>query len=253
LTDLLPDSLFLCSVSSWARKRGLSQVLRARHVCPYLPFQRSFEDYLGTRSKCTRTTLKRRVKALEKVGKVVLRKVEEEGEAREAVRSLFRLHRKRWRLRGRSGFDHEPRQRFHQVLAARALEAGHLRLYFLELDGRQVAAAYCFRYADKVYYYQAGMDPAFARQSAGMVLLLKAIEDSIAEGGAEFDLLRGPESYKFHWADHTRETCQLSIAFSRKASLALAASTQWNRGKGALKGSLNKILRCRSSLRAATS
>ena len=50
---------------------------------------------------------------------------------------------------------------FHREFAAQALRRGWLRLWFLEIDGKPVAALYGFRFAGAESAYQAGRDPAF--------------------------------------------------------------------------------------------
>ena len=45
-----------------------------------------------------------------------------------------------------------------------------------------------------------------------MQTLAYAIEQSIAEGAAEFDFVQGEETYKTHWATHTRDNWRVRAA-----------------------------------------
>src|SRR5207245_43184 len=81
-----------------------------------------------------------------------------------------------------------------------APDRGWLRLSELRLDGRPAASLYGFRYRDTFSFYQSGFDPAYARDSVGLVTMGLAIRSAIEEGAAEYDLLHGDEAYKFQWA-----------------------------------------------------
>ena len=88
---------------------------------------------------------------------------------------------------------------FHHKLAGRFAERGWLYLAFLKAQKRALAAEYCFRYGQTLYSYQFGFEPALAKKNVFKVLRSWVIEDAIRSGLTEFDLLRGEESYKFHW------------------------------------------------------
>src|SRR5439155_184650 len=73
------------------------------------------------------------------------------------------------------------------------LELGWLRLFILRLDGRPAAALHGYQYGGVFSFYQAGFDPAFAKQSVGLVTMALAIKSAIEEGADEYDLLHGAE------------------------------------------------------------
>jgi CelD/BcsL family acetyltransferase involved in cellulose biosynthesis len=113
---------------------------------------------------------------------------------------LFRLHERRWRSRGEPGVLADPAvQAFHRD-AARALAVeGMLRLYRMRIGERVAAVYYGFARGGRSYAYLGGFDPEMPRLSPGVLILLHAICTAIAEGCAEFDFLRGGESYKYAW------------------------------------------------------
>ena len=84
------------------------------------------------------------------------------------------------------------------------LRGGTLRLYALRLDGRIVATLQGLadppgRAERRVYFYLGGFDPAFERLSPGMLVVGHAIEESVREGAAAVDFLRGQERHKYLW------------------------------------------------------
>ena len=73
---------------------------------------------------------------------------------------------------------------------------GELRLWFLDVDGRPVAAWYCLRIGNVEGSYQSGRDPAWSKHSVGLLVLARAMRAALAEGVSEYRLLRGGEPYE---------------------------------------------------------
>ena len=171
-----------------------------------------FTSYLQSLGAEHRYAFRRKLKKLTQRHRVSLDAARSEDERREAMRILIGLHQARWRERGKSeAFDSDAMISFHDEVSALALRRGWLRLFVLRLDGRPAAALYGFRYRDVFYFYQSGFDPALAKESVGLVTMGLSIESSFAEGVAEFDLLHGDESYKFHWANSARELSRIEL------------------------------------------
>jgi CelD/BcsL family acetyltransferase involved in cellulose biosynthesis len=151
--------------------------------------------------------------------------------------ALFALHRARW---GASAFAAE--EPFHREFAPRALEAGWLRLWLLELDGQPVAAWYGFRFGDAVSHYQSGRDPSRDQESVGFLLSLRTIRAAIDEGASEYRFLRGGEQYKARLADGTTSLETIGVALTDRGTLALrvAAALADHRG-GRLPGLYRRL------------
>lgn len=173
---------------------------------PYLDLSgRSWDDYLASRSRNFRSQLGRRRRALERDHDVVVHRVTDPAEVDQRAAALFALHERRWEERGASSLVAVRRQEFLRDFAGRALEAGWLRLWFLELDGAPVAAWLGWRIGERYAYYQAGLDPAYADYSTGFVLLARTLEEAFAERASEYDFLRGDEEYKQRFTDTSRQ------------------------------------------------
>jgi CelD/BcsL family acetyltransferase involved in cellulose biosynthesis len=139
--------------------------------------------------------------------------------------TLFRLHRARW------GGAHTPflqAAAYHRQFAELALREGWLRLQFLEIEGRPVAALYGFRFAGAESAYQAGRNPAFGNQPVGFLLLARAVSEALADGMHEFRLLRGGAAYKerFATSDPGLETYGLPRGASAQAILRAAVAAR---------------------------
>ena len=77
--------------------------------------------------------------------------------------------------------------------------AGALRLTFLTVGGRRIAAGIHFETADGYLYYNAGVDPDARDLSPGVVMIHRYVERAIATGRHRMDFLRGDEPYKYDW------------------------------------------------------
>ncbi|MBA3294882.1 MAG: GNAT family N-acetyltransferase [Geodermatophilaceae bacterium] len=158
-----------------------------------------FEGFLASRSRNFREQVRGRERRLRREHRLHFRLSDEPGRLQADLTTLFGLHANRWGG-GSQAFDGR-RQAFHRDFAARALERGWLRLWFLELDDRPVSAWYGFRYAGAEWYYQGGRDPAFERAAVGFVLLSHTVRAAIEDGVSEYKLLRGDEQYKSRFAN----------------------------------------------------
>jgi len=205
---------------------GIVRDARLRFVCPYIPLQGSYDQYLATLGR--RENLRRREKWIFRQPGVSVRCARTPAEAPRAVEEFLELHRARWAVEGGSdGLTGASHEAFHRDAVQRLAEAGRLRMYTLAVARRPVASVYGVVHGGKFNYYQSGADPNWASKSVGLVLLARTVQDAFAEGLSEFDFLRGNESYKSEWARAERWTIQLRLwrgARARAARAALGAS-----------------------------
>jgi CelD/BcsL family acetyltransferase involved in cellulose biosynthesis len=207
--------------SGWGRMLG-GRVLR-RHASPVLRLDApTWDDFLMARSRNFREQARRRVRTLARRRAVHFRRADDPERLAADVETLIRLHDARWG--GRSSAFAGARAAFHAEFAAAALRRGWLRLWFLEVDGRAVAAWYGFRFAGRESYYQSGRDLDYDHLSVGTVLLLHSIRAALEDGIDEYRFLRGDEAYKYRFAveDDGVETVALASSIGTRAALAVA-------------------------------
>lgn len=180
--------------------------------CPLMHLPRSVTDFRATLSASRRYTLRRKQRALERIGLVSYRHIEKGPEVRQAFEAFVRLHEERWTDNGAGGgaFHRKRFLAFHRQFVTRIEENGWLRISLLTLDERPVAGIYGFVYGNTYYYYLPGFDPGTApRASPGMLLLSRRIEQAIEEGLEIFDFLQGETDYKTAWAGEIRRSVTL--------------------------------------------
>ena len=156
-----------------------------------------WEAYLGARSANFREQVRRRGRKLAREHRVGYRLSDGSRHLDRDLDTLFRLHAARWAADPTNFLADAA---FHRAFLPVAAEQGWLRLWFLEVDGQEVAALLGFRFAGTESYYQAGRDPAWNPYRVGFVLLAHAIRQAAEDGVTEYRLLRGAEDYKLRFA-----------------------------------------------------
>jgi CelD/BcsL family acetyltransferase involved in cellulose biosynthesis len=183
-----------------ARVTGWSVDVEREDVCPVvtLPAGADFDSYLGTLHKKSRHEIRRKVRRAESVGEV---RLQDSPDALADLDAFIDLHQKRW---GELGlFPPTPGGDASRRFARRLFELfgsdGPLRLAFLTVGGRRIAAGIHFETADGYLYYNAGIDPDGRDLSPGVVMIERYVRRAMVAGKRRLDFLRGDEPYKYEW------------------------------------------------------
>jgi CelD/BcsL family acetyltransferase involved in cellulose biosynthesis len=216
LTQLRPGAAAF-AFAARLREGGFSLVESQTDVCPFIRLSgHTWESYLQGLGPEHRYNVRRKLGRMGRGFDVYFEEATSEAGRRQALSTLIALHRARFETRGGSeAFDTPSLVAFHEEWSGRALARGWLRLFVLRLDGEPVAALYGFRYGRTFSFYQAGFDPARAKESPGLACMAMAIQRAIQEGAEEYDLLHGDEAYKFLWARETRPLTRIELFPSR--------------------------------------
>ena len=178
-----------------AEKRGYSVELALEDVCPRVDLPQSWDEYLALLGKKDRHELRRKMRRLFQSGETRYYALENAAELAEGLQDFFRLHRQS--RQDKAEFMTEEMAQFFRQITTYAAEMGHLKLYFLEIDGVRTSTALCFDYGDELSLYNSGFDPAYASLSVGLLLKAFCLKEAIAAGRKRFDFLRGAEPYKY--------------------------------------------------------
>jgi CelD/BcsL family acetyltransferase involved in cellulose biosynthesis len=185
---------------------------RSRSSCWRIRLPAGWEAYLATLSKSHRKQIRRLERNYFQTNRAQLHVVETAQELDRGLEVLMTLHqRRRESLGDRGCFSSEQFAVFHRQAARRLLQSGSLRLVWLTVDGRTVAAEYQVLGEGVVYAYQSGIEPAALGHEPGRLITLATLRRAIAEGRYAFDFLRGDESYKAHWRAQPRRTHDIRV------------------------------------------
>ena len=190
---------------------------------PYLEIAgKSWDDFSAGLSKKLRGNLRRSARRLEEEHEVRYRLCDEPARLDADLDTLLRLHAARW---GRDGVFEGQAGAFHRDFAHRALAAGWLRLWLMEVDGQPVAAWYGFRFGGVDFFYQSGRDRTWDQHSVGSQLLLHTIRSAFDDGMQRYAFLRGDEPYKDKFANADAGLETRAVARGRMSSKFVAGGT----------------------------
>jgi CelD/BcsL family acetyltransferase involved in cellulose biosynthesis len=192
---LAASSPALTNLVPLAEKRGYSVETTLEDVCPRVDLPPSWEEYLALLAKKDRHELRRKMRRLFENGEARYYAIERPEELTEGLEEFFRLHRQS--RQDKAKFMTDEMAHFFRQIATMAAEMGHLKLYFLEIEGVRTSTALCFDYGDELSLYNSGYDPAYASLSVGLLLKAFCLKEAIAAGKKRFDFLRGAEPYKY--------------------------------------------------------
>lgn len=196
--------------------RALEVVPERLDVAPYQALPAPSETYLTGRSSNFRRSVRRAAKSLASKG-IEHRRVSE-GDLPAAFAAFTSLHE------GREGRGPLVAQMPTLTRALSAgVAAGEARVDVLAAGSDIVAVSLAFVVAGRLSLYQVARSLDGAHDGAGNVLLVAVIEDAVAEGCHEVDLLRGGEGYKSSFADATRVVGRLRAAHGGAARAQVAA------------------------------
>ena len=177
-------------------------------VAPAISLPPSFDDYLASLSGHDRHELRRKRRRLGEIGEWRIRRADEIGWEADLA-AFFEFHRQA--PGEKAGFFTSERERFFRRLAADLFLMGLARLDVLDLDGEPVACTFSYDFRDTLALYNSSFRPDLAKMAPGMVLVGSLIEQSIDEGKACFDFLRGDEPYKKRFGPVARAVYEVQL------------------------------------------
>jgi CelD/BcsL family acetyltransferase involved in cellulose biosynthesis len=178
--------------------------------CWIIDLPPTWDDFLAMQSKSHRKQLRQLDARVLQSDRAAWRLVTNPAEFASAWSTLVDLHQRRRNSLDEPGcFASRRWAAFHWDVAQQLLAAGRLRLSLLELDGRPIAAEYHLAGVRTTYAYQGGVDPDRLADEPGQLSTIAAIKQALADGHAQFDLLRGDEPYKAHWRATPRPSLRL--------------------------------------------
>jgi CelD/BcsL family acetyltransferase involved in cellulose biosynthesis len=165
----------------------------------------TFEEFVASRSSNTRWRIRRDARRLaETFGDDLRVEIVRDPSGLEGlVEGADRVARSTYQRALGAGFADTPEQR---ALAAVGLEHGWVRGYLLHLRDTPIAYWLCSTWRDTILIRTAGFDTAFAEHRVGLFLLMRVIEDAIADPGLRvLDFGPGDATYKLQFSSESRE------------------------------------------------
>ena len=171
----------------------------------WLELPGSFEEFVASRSSNTRWRVRRDARRLAETFGDELRVeiVRDPSDCDRLVRAAERVARATYQRALGVGFSDTPEQR---ALAAVGLEHGWVRGYLLYKGDDPIAYWLCSTWGETILIRLAGFDPAYAELRIGLYLLMRVIEDAIADTNLHvLDFGPGDAAYKQQFSSASRQ------------------------------------------------
>jgi hypothetical protein len=201
------DSAVLPIIAAQFEQRRSRVKVVTTTTAPFVTLPSTWEGFLDQR----RAKFRQRWNKFNRDHSVIVRLAGRDMSVAEGMAKIRELNEHRWGER-RQSFLSERYVRFHDRVAARLHDRGHLLLIFLEADGAIIAGRYDFVYGGKGWSFQGGWMPEWEKLSAGKMVLTQIMRSCIELGLNEYDFLGGAASYKSEWSDGERALVTLEAA-----------------------------------------
>ena len=194
LGPIRPDSSAYTGLLPVAEKMGCRIHCEPAATSYELELPGNWNAYLASLSGKERHEIRRKFRRLDRAGRVDYRTVDDPILATAAMDTFLRLFKSN--RPDKAAFMSDTMSAFFRDLATQLAAWGLLRLFFLELDGKPIAAVMCFDYQSTRYLYNNGYDSRYSALSAGLLSKVPSIKASFQAGVKTYDFLKGSEDYK---------------------------------------------------------
>lgn len=214
-TQIEWDEIFWCSIPEHSPTRLFLKNLFSQtqetiqDVSPYIELPQTWDDYLSSLERKQRHEVKRKLRRLEELPYQV-QLITNESDAQQAVEEFIALHKAS--SAEKRDFWNEAHLVFFRELVPAAAKLRWLRLFFLEIKEKKVAAMLIFDYNNIYNLYNSGFIPDVYREiGTGTVLTALTIKHAIEAKKILYDFLRGDEPYKFRLGGKPQNVYDLNV------------------------------------------
>jgi CelD/BcsL family acetyltransferase involved in cellulose biosynthesis len=193
---------------AFPQKDELNQLIQNyRHIiqkeptyCPTSHLPDSWDDFLNSLSRNFRSQIRRDIKKFESSNELTISVHKSPEEIQGKVTELKRLNTQRITQLGKtSSFKSKHLTTFLDEATKRLASQQHCTFYQLHHNKKSIAIILLINDNHTQYYYLGGFDEEYKKYSPINLLFVYAIQDAIANGYKEFNLLKGKEPYKYRW------------------------------------------------------
>ena len=212
LEPVRQDSSVMAQLLPMAEKNGCRISYEGNDMSFEMALPGSWDDYLTLLSGKERHEIRRKLRRLYEAGPISYRLVEDASAVKKEMETFLELFRSN--RADKAEFMDDRMVSFFKELAEALKEAQILKLFFLDLDKRPIAATMCFNYHSAMYLYNNGYDERFGTLSVGWLSKVLSIKESIQSGKKTYDFLKGAEAYKKRLGGHQVQLYQCLIELS---------------------------------------
>ena len=196
LINIPSESETIPIMSSVALEYGFSVSTSVSELVPILKLPDSVDKYLSDFGRKKRHELRRKMKRIEKLPGLSLKKIQGYVEIRDCILSFIQLHEKSDSDKDLFWKEKNMRTFFKQI--ARLFSKNEwIELLLLFQHERLMAGLLAFDYHNTIYLYNTAYSNDYAWYSPGIYLFYEMVTSAIKEKKEKVDFLRGRENYKY--------------------------------------------------------
>lgn len=197
---------------------------------PYVEVSGSWEDFFARLPGKRRADLRRRRRRLGELGRVEIGPEPTDEDLAARLSAAFRVEALGWKGAAGTAIASDPTTvQFYEQVADWAAGRGWLRLWFLRLDDRPLAVAYCLVHGGVQYVLKVGFDPEYGRFAPGILLTREMLAHAFASGLRRFEFLGAADPYKLLWTDRCHDLTRVQLFSDSPAGLASRALWEYGR------------------------
>jgi CelD/BcsL family acetyltransferase involved in cellulose biosynthesis len=189
-----------------------------------VPLKRTWKEFEASMSSGRRSDLRTYRRRAEQLGKVEFAIVHPEASTLDAhLEELFRIEASGWKGQEGSAILCQPHiRRFYTNYAQSATAAGMLRLFFLNIGGKSVAARMAVEHNKRLWDLRMGYDETFSRCAPGVLLTHETLRYAVDCGLEAYEFLGRAEAWERHWPCQEEHYASMRVyPFSLQGQLAL--------------------------------
>jgi CelD/BcsL family acetyltransferase involved in cellulose biosynthesis len=226
-------------ISQAATHMGYRVILRTAERSPFVELEGNWEEFEGRLPGKRRADLRRRRRRLEELGSYEFECDEGSERLDELLAEGIAVEAAGWEGRdGTAIAAHRETRLFYESVARWAADSGYLRLFFIRLDGKAIAFAFCLIDPESLSVLKIGFDPSYARFAPGLLLTREMLIYAFETRLHSYEFLGKADPYKLIWTDRCRDRLRLQ-AFPPTAA-GLANYLAWKYGRPMVKRALRR-------------
>lgn len=224
------------ALTEFARLRSAGLWRTAGDSSPYISIDKSWDEFLQTKTSNFRYNLKRKEKGLLKAGKIELRWYTTPESVPEFLSHMLAIEEHSWKTsEGMAILGDSFEKVYYQHLLPWLAREGLMSANVMLLDGSPIAYSLCYVWNGRHGQLKTSFDDRYKQLSVGRVLYMYTIQPQFAAGAREFDFLGDAMRHKMEWTAQVRahDDIDLFAPTWRGRIVGFVRRIRHNRGKGA--------------------
>jgi len=212
LENIAHDSYLYELCISVRDSRRHSMLLRRTMSSPFLKIEGSWEDFLNSRPRNLKRSLRSKEKKLSNAGKMRIEHFTEDASSVSIMPTLIALGEKSWKARGGRAIGSQPESRkFYSLLAETFGRQGEVSVWLMRVNDEPAAFEFHLTKDRKVQALRAEFDEKYRNLGVGSILDKEIVKRLFESGFKEYDMGGESDFYKLRWTDDVSEHSELLV------------------------------------------